>query len=712
MTNVFSRIVALFMSLISTITLFFSALSGGNPSDKLKAYLGGGRMKISDVEYVSDAVYFTADGASCVLQFTSPHGWRLRTAKPDGTFDDYGAGQALSRDLGEESPDRIETFSASGNNTFTASDGSTAQLKNGKGVVINTPSGKQAYNVDVIHTDSDGKLHVAGNLDLTEKLYGTGERYDYLNQRGNRVEVYARDCWAVTNSKSYLQIPIITSSRGCGLFMNRNEHMMIDLGSTSRNRFDFELSAGTCDLYIFPTEQISDVLYGYSAISGFSPVPADWMYGTLVCRHAPEFTSKEGIYALVDNMAANDFPLDGVILEGYDAWNRGKWTELKEIADYLHSKGIKCMVYANCDSPDSPYGLQDSYLVHDATGSSWISQIDAYKDYGVLTTKGDRRYVDLTNADARQWYANEMWGQLITNCGVDGAKIDFCELIPDDARTDRSTLVFSDGRATQGAHHWLPVVANTIAYKQLSSLNGAGGTTVTRGGGIGSQRYPIIWTGDQKREFKFLKSMLRGWLSAGLSGVPFITSDMSGYYLSDNDILNPESEVFIRGLQYTCFSSTIQTHGHSNVSRPYDFDDATKNLYRIYANMHEALRPYLVEMGEIASGTALPITRALILYDQNDSNCADIWDEYMFGDAFLVAPVLDGSKSFRDIYLPKGSWTDIYTGKVYEGGKTLRLFSAPLSKIPVFINNNSKSETLPETLRAIQPYIDEINALG
>jgi alpha-glucosidase (family GH31 glycosyl hydrolase) len=66
----------------------------------------------------------------------------------------------------------------------------------------------------------------------------------------------------------------------------------------------------------------------------------------------------------------------------------------------------------------------------------------------------------------------------------------------------------------------------------------------------------------------------------------------------------------------------------------------------------------------------------------------------------------------RSIYLPKGSWTDIYTGKVYSGGRTLPLYIAPLSKIPVFINNNSKSETLADTLKAIQPYIDEINALS
>jgi alpha-D-xyloside xylohydrolase len=124
------------------------------------------------------------------------------------------------------------------------------------------------------------------------------------------------------------------------------------------------------------------------------------------------------------------------------------------------------------------------------------------------------------------------------------------------------------------------------------------------------------------------------------------------------------------------------------------------------------MRPYLVEFGKIGCETAVPLMRALVLYDQDDENCRTIWNEYMLGDAFLVAPVLDRSVKSRSIYLPKGSWTDLYTGEVYEGGHTLLSYKAPISKISVFVNNNSASATLTETLAAMRPYIDEINALS
>ena len=707
--TIINRILAFFMSLVGGLILLLDASTNeGGFLQTIRPFWGGGRMQISQVDARSDAVYFTADGVPCVLQFSAPHAWRLRTARDDGSFDDYGAGQTLSRDLGEESPDDFRPIGWNADSaTATAPDGSTAVLKKGKGIVIYTPSGKKAYNVDVIFRDDLGALHVAGDLDWNEKLYGTGEKYDSLNQRGRKVDVYSMDVWSVTDGRSYLQIPIVASSRGCGLFMNRFEHMYMDLGQSNADRYAFELTHGTCDLYIFATESIPDVLYGYSLLTGFAAEPAEWMYGTQVCRYAPEFSTPQGVYDMAAKMAENDFPWDAVIIEGFDAFNRNNWAQLREISDFVHGLGKKLMVYTQCGNGG---GWYDPYLVHNAEGSASINRVNAtqYYGYGYLSASL-QSYVDLTNPAAVEWMKTGVWRTLITEYGVDGAKIDFCENLPDYVTSDKSTLVFSDGRATPGAHQWYPSAYNTILFNLLNDLGEEGAMVFARGGGIGAQRYPLSWTGDQMREFTYLKTMLRAVLSTGLSGVPFMSYDMAGYSAARYKEINPSAEVFTRGLEYTCFSANIETHG--TVFRPYDYDDATKNLYRIYANMHDALRPYLVEFGRIASQTAMPLMRALVLYDANDAACQSTWDEYLLGDAFLVAPVLDGSRNTRSVYLPKGSWTDLYTGKTYEGGRTLYLYSAPISKVPVFVNNNSQSATLRQTLEAIRPYVEEINAL-
>jgi len=715
MGSFLSKLVALVLSIISVGSLLISVVKGEKPLSDIKPYLSVGIMNIEDVDYNTDAVYFTADGISCVLQFTEPHGWRLRTAKDDGTFDDFGAGQTIARDLGEEIPDTVRDISYEPTTkTFTAPDGSKARLSSLSGITVYTPSGKKAYSVDVIYKDSAGALHVAGKLDPLEQLYGTGEKFNTIDQRGQRIDVYSMDVWSVTDGRSYIQIPITVSSRGCGLFMNRFEHQYMDLGYSSKNRFDFELTAGTCDLYIFATEQISDVLYGYSVITGFAPEPVDWAYGTQVCRYSPEFSTFEGVKAMADNMDANGFPWDAVIIEGCEVFSRSTWGELAKIAEFVHSQGKKLMIYTQCGNIGT---YNEEYMVHTAAGSSSIPKVlasDGFNyGYGYVYASNYMQYLDLTDENAVRWMQRSLWKELIDTFGIDGAKIDFCEELPDYCNSEDTTLVFSDGRETPGAHHWYPVVYNTMLYNYLNDYAPDGAMVFARGGGIGSQRYAFSWTGDQRREFVYLRDMLRAALSCGLSGMPFLSNDMSGYANAreDFEMVNPENEVFIRGLEYTCFSPNIETHGWAIVSRPYDFDDETKNLYRIYANMHDALRPYLMEFGKIASETAMPLMRALVLYDQDDINCRKIDDEYMLGDAFLVAPQLTYFPDSRSIYLPKGTWTDIYTGEVYKGGRYILSYDVPLEKVPVFVNADSVSVTLSETLEAIRPYIDEINAL-
>ena len=99
--------------------------------------------------------------------------------------------------------------------------------------------------------------------------------------------------------------------------------------------------------------------------------------------------------------------------------------------------------------------------------------------------------------------------------------------------------------------------------------------------------------------------------------------------------------------------------------------------------------------------------RALALYDSEDENCLDIDDEYMLGDGLLVAPVLDMGEK-RDVYLPAGSWKELFTGKILEGGRWLRDYVCPMEIIPVFVCAGTESKTLKKVIEAIRPMLDEL----
>jgi alpha-glucosidase (family GH31 glycosyl hydrolase) len=244
-------------------------------------------------------------------------------------------------------------------------------------------------------------------------------------------------------------------------------------------------------------------------------------------------------------------------------------------------------------------------------------------------------------------------------------------------------------------------------YRYFNQYRPEGGMCFSRGGGIGAQRYPFLWAGDQLREFRFLQNILTSILSSGLSGIPFMSYDMAGYMPARDPAGNPEDVVFIRGAQMSCFSSNMQTHG--TVTRPYDFAEPVRDIYRSYAKLHEALRPYLLEQAGYACKTGTPLLRHLFLYDPKDPGVLNVEDEYLLGSALLTAPVFSPAEE-RDIYLPKGNWRNIWDGAVYRGAGTLRAFPAPLRQIPVFLLEGNDSETIDQVLAEARGILGKLTA--
>ena len=189
--------------------------------------------------------------------------------------------------------------------------------------------------------------------------------------------------------------------------------------------------------------------------------------------------------------------------------------------------------------------------------------------------------------------------------------------------------------------------------------------------------------------------------------------DMSGYqYGGFSTNIAYESQVFLRGTQFTAFTICMQTHG--TVRRAYQFAEEDPSylyvteIYRAYTKLHEHLTPYITELAEIASTTGMPVMRHLILGWQNDKNVYNIEDEYTFGDAFLIAPILT-EKNSRNIYLPEGEWVDLNTGDEYSvgaEGKWIEGYEASIAELPTFYNRNTVSEIAPTLVDGIMELYD------
>lgn len=425
---------------------------------------------------------------------------------------------------------------------------------------------------------------------------------------------------------------------------------------------------------------------------------------------------------------------DAALMEGY-VWedcfadtdeSRAKLAELRRTVAWLHGNGIKAMVYMRIGSTNSiSVGFEDSFLVHadvevklpegtkvahNTTGIPWI--IGTGENPDVQLKDGSIRtatYLDITNPKAVDWYFNHIWRQMI-ELGIDGVKIDFCEVMPDNGRDHgiSKTLyhwtnpdVFTPGTE----HHAYPTFFLSAFSRRMNELKREYGyddgfMLFSRGGGIGSQRNPYMWEGDQSRRFAKLKCQLAALINCGLSAIPFVSYDMAGYaYRWPENFFTytaeAESEVFARAIEFTAFTTNIQTHG--DVRHMYEMTPETQAIYKNYVELHYALMPYMQSCSARACETGLPPVRHLVLRDQEDAAVYGVEDEFLLGDALLVAPILDEQTFEREVYLPKGSWKNLLTGEVTEGNRTVCV-KASLGKIPVFLDMQSKDAEMLFTI--------------
>ena len=155
-------------------------------------------------------------------------------------------------------------------------------------------------------------------------------------------------------------------------------------------------------------------------------------------------------------------------------------------------------------------------------------------------------------------------------------------------------------------------------------------------------------------------------------------------------------------MQYTIFGSVVKTHG--DVRHVYQMTDEVQELAPLYMALHNELSAYRRELSQIACDTGMPLVRHMILEYQNDQNVADLDDQFMYGDALLVAPILTcntktqsgkqvldyASVVTRTVYLPAGEWIDLNTGEtITSTGQTITV-SANLAKVPVYLNTASE----------------------
>ena len=537
-------------------------------------------------------------------------------------------------------------------------------LRNGKRVTgTRVKAGGYAVDRNTRHSYMFERL----DLSVGTNIYGLGERFTPFVKNGQSVDIWNEDGGTQTD-QAYKNIPFFVTNRGWGLLVNHPGRVAFELASEKVTKAQFSVKGESLEYLVIDGPTPKEVLTRYTGLTGRPALPPVWSFGLWLSTSFTTQYDETTVNSFVDGMLERDIPLGVFHFDCF--WMRGlNWCDFEwdpetfpdprgQLAR-LKERGIHVCVWINPyiaqRSPLFAEGRDKGYLLKRPDGSVW--QWDHWQP--------GMAFVDFTNPAAVDWYRGHL--KRLIDMGVDCFKTDFGERIPTD-------VVWHDGSDPERMHNYYTYLYNKTVFELLQSEKGEDAIVFARSATVGGQQFPVHWGGDCESNYKSMAESLRGGLSLGLSGFGFWSHDISGF----EGTATPD--LYKRWCAFGLLSSHSRLHGMESYRVPWKFDEESVAVVRHFTKLKCRLMPYLYEVARQASRTGVPMMRAMVLEFPEDPGAAWLDQQYMLGDALLVAPVFSQNGDV-DVYLPQGRWTHLLSGVEKTGGwhrETHDAFSLPL----------------------------------
>jgi oligosaccharide 4-alpha-D-glucosyltransferase len=523
-------------------------------------------------------------------------------------------------------------------------------------------------------------------MGVGEHFYGGGERADGLDHRGHTLVGYNAPSYCYGDGATNLSIavPLLVSSGKYGLYFEDSYPHTIDLGASTPDVLAYTAQGGELSYFVIASSVLPDVIEKYTELAGRQPLPPRWALGYLQSRYGYE--SETQARSIVSAFRAQQIPLDVLILDLYwfgwgqmgDLdWDRSHWNNpVGMMADFA-ATGVKTVLITE------PYILQSSsnfqtcynsgYLTPDSTGTPVIMPQFWAGTAGLL---------DITSANARSWYWNFYRSRMNEGAGGWWSDLGEPELHPEQMR-------HAGGSAAQVHNEYSLLWAKTLSDGYAADFPTRRLFNLIRSGYAGMQRFSTFpWSGDVQRTFSGMRAQLPIMLNMGMSGVAMIGCDIGGL---DCGALDPE--LYTRWMQMGAFAPLMRAHGWNVPTEPVNFDSTTRRIVGDYIRLRYRLLPYNYTLAWENHQSGMPLVRPLCFEEQNVFT-ADLYDEYLWGPSFLVAPVTVGGGEAKRVYLPGGNWVDYWTEATYAGGRNA-IVPAPLERMPLLVRAGSIIPSVP-----------------
>ncbi len=542
-----------------------------------------------------------------------------------------------------------------------------------------TKSGEAGFAGTLNFSSPDQEaVYGLGNLSMATPGWGaTGEAYwesfppdrtGAINIRNVTVDLH--------QSNWYDVVPFFMTTSGYGVLLNFSCHAV----KTPPLNFtaDF-LTRDAWDYFFVYGPEFDTVVAGYREVTGPAPMLPKWAFGFWQCKN--RYMSADELKTAVATFRSSGIPLDCIVQDW--SWWSGTTTGYGSFtwdAPFANAaQWIESIHQSNCHFALSIWPTFSSGTPHLPEMQSHFITAPCNGDAATPGT-----FMNIFDSQA----ADLMWGYMNSTClsaGVDAWWMDATEpeCTPLTGQVTPGTGLGS-GAIDRYANAYALAHAKNIYEHQRAVTTDKRVVNLTRSFYGGQHRFgTIYWGGDiSSGDMKNVATAVSGGINSCMAGNPYWCSDIGGFM--DNGTLMLNDDILARWFEAGTFFPLFRIHG-SRDTEIYGMSAAVKPIAIAFSKLRYRLMPYIYSLAWKVTSEGYTMTRALPFDFPDDAKVRTIADQFMFGPALMVSPVVTAGADSRSVYLPAGTWYDFWTGaKEVVASGTSKNVAAPLQSIPVY----------------------------
>jgi len=576
----------------------------------------------------------------------------------------------------------------------------------------------------IVNGEKTFRVGATFNAPTDEHYYGLGQNQEgILDHRGRTI-----DCKHFYDAPAgeTVCVPFLVTNKGYGVVWDNPSDTVVSPGLHGQTAWKSNVGERV-SFFVISGATFDELYAGYRKLTGVTPLPPKAAFGYIQSK--ARYESQQQVLAVADGYRSRGYPLDVMVVDWF-SWtrmgqldiDRKAFPDPRAMNQKLHDQGLHSIISV------WPRFEKESRYFDFLAAKGWLLKDRDGKPVDGLAERSDRAgaLLDSTNPQAREWY----WERIRDNIAAEGFDwfwLDETEpdLVPDG-------YFYSIGSGDR-YHNVFPLLhTQGVAEGSRRDRPNKRNLILARAAYLGSQRYgSLFWSSDINPTWEALKRQIPTGLNFTASGLAYWGNDIGGWQSlpqthtpERTPLVDPSDarevvghnddypELITRWYEYATFTPTMRAHGSRKETEVWSYGKQAEAVISKYLRLRYTLIPYIYSLGKQTYDTGAPFMRALFMDFPNDPNVANLSDEYMFGPAFLVAPVTEQGRESRQVYLPAGrDWYNFWTNERLKGGQTVTV-SAPIDTIPLFVAAGSivplgadiRNTSVPQAIKEIRVY--------